>query len=147
MHISDLHVDAVRTFLDDPEAHERLVPRLTTANDLLGYRAMVAATMVELANARLGPTDRAGQITRWVANARARLIRDEVDLVLDPAAAEGLLRTVSGLQNDYLEVSEQLRGETQYLVLALLHQELALDREALDELLGRARSAAESLED
>lgn len=146
MSITTDHIEAVRAFFLDPDEHARRTDQLAQTNDLDGYWAMVAATLVALAGRRFIGVRRSSDAVRWVAAARARLLRTgQLHIRLHADSAEALLRIALGELESYdrlREVPGDVRGETQFLLLGLLYDDLGYPD--LDDLLDEAHAAAVS---
>ena len=107
---------------------------------LRGYRLLVAAAFFEAVARRFGPAVLAAEVTEHIS--RLRSGSDLLARHLDSRSAERLILSVS-TGEDTADIGLAASFEAEVLLLVALVAEAGMDGEALDQLLGRARAAAD----
>ena len=116
--------------------------RLLQAGGVDGYGRLVYAAFVMAVRRRFSPTWSTADVVRFVATARADLIKDGVEI--DPRSAEILIRRAlgDGIRTE-LEQEASARAQIFMLVQLVLREEL--DDAGLDELITQSRWLAEQM--
>jgi hypothetical protein len=143
MAVSDEQVAALRAFLTlQPDEAERLTEQLAAVGALDGYGALVYAAFVTAIRRRFSPTWTIPYVIRFVATARARLLKNEIEI--DPRAAEILMRRALG-DSIVAELDEEARTRAQIFLLGEMVVDEQLDDAGLDAFLATARVLADQL--
>lgn len=142
MVVTDEQVAMLRAHLTGNDVeYTRLGAGPAPADFQPGFNALVATSFVDVANLRFGMNRPMPAIIQFVASVRAEYI-EEPDL-LDPIAAERLLRAALGDTQAVINMDDETKARGQAFLLPALVEEL--DDAQLDALLIRARNQAENL--
>lgn len=141
--VSDEQVAALRAFLAlQPDTAEQLTKQLVETGHLEGYGELVYAAFVTAVRRRLSPTWTIPDVIRFVATARARLLKNEIEI--DPRTAEILMRGALG-DGIVAELEEEARTRAQIFLLGEMAVDEQLDDAGLDAFLATARVLADQL--
>lgn len=142
MSVTSEQVEALRAYLaGNPEEAERLHAHLAQGGGVAAYGALVYAAFVTAVRRKFS-TWTVAQVVRYVANVRADLSKDGVDI--DPRAAEILMRRALGESVDG-DLDEEVRSRAQIFLLTSLVADEQLDDAGIDEFLAQARARAERM--
>lgn len=145
MAVSDTQVAALRAFLEqNSDDTERLINQLIETGTLDGYGELVSAAFATVVRRRFSSGWTIADVIGAVANARARLIGEEIDI--DPRAAEILTRRALG-DSIAAEIDEEVSARAQIFLLSELVVTRDLDDAEMDGFLAAARKLADQLLD
>jgi hypothetical protein len=142
MAVTDEQVAALRAYLaDDEDEYGRLIERVEEADGLAGFSALFGSAFFDAVNRRFSPDWTVGEVVRFVADVRARYIKDPNQL--NPRDAERLIRTALG-DGSIDDLDEDIKSAQMILLPALIHAEQPSPA-VLEEILARARERADNL--
>lgn len=143
MVIPDEQVASFRAFLSgDSEEGVRRTGRFVESRGVEGYGELVYAAFALAVRRRFAPSWTIADVVRSVAAARARLL--DVDVDIDPRAAEVMIRRVLGdaVTGDF---EDESKARAQVFVLLVLVDDEEFDDAGLDAFLADVRALADQL--
>jgi hypothetical protein len=134
-------VATLRAYLaGDFDRHKRLFGQLDRAAAQTGYMALLTAAFFEAVDRRFAENGTTADVIDFVANVRARHLRDADEI--DQRAAERLILAIF-TDEEIDDLDAEIKVNTQIILLFALIAEERFDDSALDEFLAEARKLAD----
>jgi hypothetical protein len=134
-------VATLRAYLaGDFDSHKRLFGQLDRAAAQTGYMALLTAAFFEAVDRRFAENGTTADVIDFVANVRARHLRDADEI--DQRTAERLILAIF-TDEEIDDLDAETKVNAQIILLFALIAEERFDDSALDEFLAEARKLAD----